>query len=775
MTNTANLPGLLRSTGRFCCWKLEERNGRPTKVPYNPRTGGGAMSNNPDTFAPLTVAEAAAGGYDGLGVGVFGDLGAIDIDHCVDDNGEISELALDIMATMNAYTEYSPSGHGIRILFLAAGFQYNKARYYTMNSKRGLEVYIAGSTKKYVTVTGNALFSTDLVERGPELAAVLEKYMVRPTQKPQEAPRSAPADLDDLTLIEKAKNGKGGVSFAALWAGDTSGYSSHSEADMALCNALAWWTNGDPERVDRLFRRSGLMREKWDRHQSGSTYGTITVQNAIRTRSGGYDPAAYRLEQAREEFSRLPPLVEKLAELKPDTDPRYTWTDIGNGYLFADCFKELARYVPERKKWYIYNGVIWKADTGGLRAMELCKELADALAMYALTIEDERRKKDYLAHAGKWQRRPYRETILKDAASAYPVGLETFDKDPYTLNCLNGTLNILTGEFHAHKAEDLLSKVSGVCYDPLARCERWDRFIGEVMEGDKDKAVFLQKALGLTLTGDTSYECFFILYGPKSRNGKGTCMETFMRLVGDYGRTARPESLAQKQGGFNSNAPSEDIARLMGARFVNVSEPGKNMVFSVAVVKTLTGNDSINARFLGENSFEYRPDFKIFINTNHLPAATDNTLFTSGRVKVIPFERHFAEAEQDKGLKEEFARPENLSGILNWCLAGWRLLQETGFDAPDSVIAATDQYRQDNDKMARFISEVLEPGYGYEVRTAEAYEKYSEWCFANGFKSGSIQTFTGDMRGLVNVEKKKPRGGGSVTTFITGYRLRAPF
>ena len=141
----------------------------------------------------------------------------------------------------------------------------------------------------------------------------------------------------------------------------------------------------------------------------------------------------------------------------------------------------------------------------------------------------------------------------------------------------------------------------------------------------------------------------------------------------------------------NSSGPSEDIARLAGARVVNISEPDKKMVLSAALVKTLTGNDKITARFLNENSFEFYPQFKFFINTNHLPKVTDVTVFSSGRVKVIPFERHFSEAEQDKGLKKKLAQVGNLSGILNWCLDGLRLAQETGFDPPSAVLAATAQ------------------------------------------------------------------------------------
>ena len=300
MVEYKNLPPALLRDGLFCVWKYENREGKPTKVPYNPRTGGRAQSTNPATFAPLDTALAVLGQYDGLGVGIFGHVGAIDIDHCIDDciddNGELSPLAFDVMDTIKGYTEYSPSGHGLRILFKAAGFQYDKARYYINNQKLGLEIYIAGCTNKFVTVTGNALTpGLEIEEHGEQLAAVLEKYMVRTKMKKTTPPSasSGPVELDDVALIEKAKKGRNGEQFAALWAGDTSSYQSQSEADMALCNWLAWWTNKDAARMDRLFRSSGLMREKWDRRQSGSTYGAITIQEAIASCSGGYDPQTY--------------------------------------------------------------------------------------------------------------------------------------------------------------------------------------------------------------------------------------------------------------------------------------------------------------------------------------------------------------------------------------------------------------------------------------------------------------------------------------------------
>jgi len=310
LVKDGNLPAALRKTGLFCCWLYEQRGEKRTKPPYNPRTGGYAQSDNPDTFAPLAEALEALDrdGYEGIGVGVFGGLGAIDIDHCISDAGELSDMAAEIMRTMNAYTEYSPSGKGLRILFtVPEGFQYDKDRYYINNQKAGLEVYIAGATKKYVTVTGDTLTpGMDLEERGEQLRTVLERYMVRQRMEKPTArgptDGSAPADLDDRALIDKIRQSRDGGRFSSLWAGDITEYNGDdSRADLAMCNILAWWTNCDAGRIDRLFRQSGLMREKWDRQQTGSTYGAITIQKAIVTTQGGYNPA----EQAARSFEAV--------------------------------------------------------------------------------------------------------------------------------------------------------------------------------------------------------------------------------------------------------------------------------------------------------------------------------------------------------------------------------------------------------------------------------------------------------------------------------------
>lgn len=473
-------------------------------------------------------------------------------------------------------------------------------------------------------------------------------------------------------------------------------------------------------------------------------------------------------------------IISHLVELRPERNKRYGWHDAGNGNLFADLFRGVACFVPERKKWFVFDGTCWQPDTANMKVMGMCKQAADALMSYTVQeIPDEKLRSDYIKHIAKWQQFKYRETILKDAASVQPVSLSEFDSDPYLFNCLNGTLNLRDMSFHEHVSTDRLTMIAGVEYRPEARCERWERFIDEVTINDRALAKFIQKALGYALTGDTRFECFFILYGATSRNGKSTLSETIMRLVGDYGKTANPETIAKRKYS-DSRSPSEDIARLAGARFVNMSEPDKQMALNSALVKTLTGGDTVNARFLGENSFQFRPQFKMFIDTNHLPYVSDTTLFSSDRAQIIPFKRHFSEAERDSGLKKRLTAAQSLSGILNWCLDGLKMLRREGFTPPEAVKQATREYEEFSDRIGQFIDSELEADPRSEVATNMVFCRYQDWCYSNGFKPEGKNEFRKSLASKgVEIKQKRPeekRGDRSAAkkSFVLGYSLKIP-
>ncbi|WP_177565178.1 phage/plasmid primase, P4 family [uncultured Phascolarctobacterium sp.] len=764
-----NLPKYIKDNASFCLWKYEERkNGeKPTKVPYQV-SGKKAMPNNEKTFTTFETALSVVNKFDGLGLGVFGGISAIDIDNCINEDGSLTDMAIAIIALFDGcYIEKSPSGRGFRILFITTNFKYDKDRYYINNQKIGLEVYVCGATNKFVTLTGDVVKNGGIINVTDKLQILLDTYMLRSELPNQNnTNQNTCSYLSDDEVLLKAKASANAAKFMALWNGEIPTGKSHSEADMSLATILAFWCGRDIEQMDRLFRNSSLMRDKWDRAQSGSTYGRLTLEKAIMGVSDTFTPIVRLSPQ--EDFAEQQ--TQDLRAIKPFSNSKYPCTDIGNSNLFADYFKSIARYVPERKQWFVYDGKAWQGDIGNLKVMNQCKKLANKLMHYALSIKEEDTRKLYIDYAKKWQTRRTREIILRDAQDIHPLPMSEFDKDIYLLNCQNGTLNLQDGSFYPHNPSDYITKIAGVRYDPNAKCKRWEQFIDEVMSGDKEKAEFLQKSLGYALTGDTRYETMFILFGATTRNGKGTSMETFLRICGDYGKTCRPETIGMKVNN-SSSSPSEDVARLAGARFVNISEPDRKLTLSAALLKTLTGNDTINARFLHENSFDFKPQFKIFTNTNHLPIVTDLTLLTSGRVKIIPFERHFEEWEQDKGLKAEFTKEENLSGILNWVLDGYRKLKQTGFNVPSSVTEATLSYQRENDKVAQFIEEKLEENGNSEERTSEVYLAYQGWCRENGYYPENARNFKSALSNIGTIIRKRPRTGGDKTTMLIGYQL----
>ena len=768
MVKAENIPPYLKANAKWCNWRYENRDSGITKVPYNPMTNAHASVKIPSTFTNFDSVINALNSYDGIGIRVDGKLAAIDLDHCIED-GKLSSLAEYIASHFgNTYIEISPSGTGLRIiLFVADGYVYDKDTYHI--KKGDIEVYVAGATNRFVTITGDVYLKNEIAENTDGLQWLIDTYMKRKVPAVNDLNfENRPSLLSDESVIAKATVSKQRNKFQNLWNGDISDYPSQSEADLGLVSILAFYCNGNKEQIARMFRKSALFRSKWDERHGSKTYGEITIDKALSGMKNFYSPIvpAPVSEDFDDEMNRL-------IALNPEDITKYLWTDIGAGMLFADFYENCLRYVPERKSWFYYENGIWKQDVGGLKAMKLCMNLANLLHMYALKITDEHKRKSYMDYSKRWQSHGCRVNILKDAQVYHPISVSEFDSDPYIFNCKNGTLRVDTFECLEHKSSDKLTKISNVIYDPNAKSHRWDKFISEIMSGDKEKAKFLQKLLGYGLTGDTRHECMTILYGASTRNGKGTLCESVLKVLGSYGCTARPETLAQKNNA-NSSQPTEDIARLAGVRFVNISEPGKGLVLNAAQVKSMTGNDTINARFLHENSFDFQPLFKLYINTNYLPAVNDMTIFTSGRVIIIPFERHFDESEQDKSLKLEFSKPEVQSAILNWLLEGYALLQKEGLILPQSVKDATARYQHDSDKMILFMEDCMEQG-DFEERTSSVYRRYKDWCAENGHYAESMKNFKQSLETVATVVRKRPKGGGEKTTMVTGYRLLSDF
>ncbi len=440
-----------------------------------------------------------------------------------------------------------------------------------------------------------------------------------------------------------------------------------------------------------------------------------------------------------------PNIMSMLHELKPET---YSWDDKGMGRLFADLFGEEFRWNTTAREWFRYNGKSWKMDADGMYTLQKAKSLSDALLEYAIRIEDERIRQDFIKFASRYGQLKYRKTMIEDARSENSFSRAELDTNPDLFNCQNGTYNLRTGEFYSHKPEDMLSKISNVVYDPQASSELFEDFVRDIMLDNIEKVSYLQKILGYALTADTSMECCWFLYGATTRNGKGTLMESIAYMLGGtggYAMTMNPETLAKKQN-KDSRQASGDIARLDGCRFLNCSEPPKNMLLDESLLKTLIGRDTITARYLHEREFEFVPQFKLFINTNHLPSVSDLSLFSSDRVNVIEFLKHYGEEERDTTLKDRLRAPECVSGMFNWCLEGLHRFRNEGAAPPSTVRAATAAYKGSSDKMGQFVAECLQSECEQRVRAKDAYAQFKEWCSQSGRCADSKGNFFTEMR-----------------------------
>lgn len=304
---------------------------------------------------------------------------------------------------------------------------------------------------------------------------------------------------------------------------------------------------------------------------------------------------------------------------------------------------------------------------------------------------------------------------------------------------------------------DFITKISNVWYDPDARSINFENFIKSIMQDDQSLVDYLQRALGYSISGMTFQECFFITYGSTTRNGKGTLNNTMMHMLGDYAKAAPYEAFESKK--FKSSGgASEEIARLAGSRYVSVSEPAEGITLNSALIKTLSGNDRVTARFLYENSFEFTASFKLWINTNHLPTIPDDTVFKSGRVQLIPFNRHFKEQEQDKSLKSRLIKKENISSIFNWCMEGFQLVAaEGGLIMPDIIRQEVERYREQNDRIGEFINDCLVADLDgkHKEKLSQVYKVYVSWCRESGYKVWNKKNFRSKLSEKIEIRVHK--------------------
>lgn len=343
-----------------------------------------------------------------------------------------------------------------------------------------------------------------------------------------------------------------------------------------------------------------------------------------------------------------------------------------------------------------------------------------------------------------------RKNIIEDTHDLLIVSYKNFDNNPLIFNVLNGTLDLSTMTLYDHRKEDFLTVVANVIYDPTATANVWTNFIDTIFCGNKENALFMKKALGYNLSGKKNAECCFVCYGASTRNGKGTLFNTILDVFGGYGKQIDFSTIARAKNQKDGSSPSPDIIRLKGARLVSASEPKKGVYFDESLLKQLTGRDPIIARGLYKEPVQFFPEFSIFISANNLPNISDVSLFQSDRLKLISFNKHFSEEEQDRTLKDKLIEPKVKSAVLNWLIDGYKIYNREGLYTTDSMKTALKEYKDDSDTIQQYINERLmeiTPEHKKDcVKGAKIRNDYIEWCKYMGVSPVGKAVFKEEMK-----------------------------
>lgn len=429
-------------------------------------------------------------------------------------------------------------------------------------------------------------------------------------------------------------------------------------------------------------------------------------------------------------------LLALVSETKPFTLPAeriqtaFNLTDAGNGERFAAQHSDKMRYCCDWGKWLFYDKRRWSLKAGTEVANRLAVETARNILLEAEGKSYEQRG-PILQWSYRSESKARLAAMLDCARWVVPVPayLKDFDTDSWLLNCLNGTIDLRIGKLRPHNSRDMVTKLANVGFDENAKCPLWLECLETWMGGDEKKIDYLQRTLGMCLTGDICARAFPIFYGG-GKNGKSSCLDTVTEIMGDYGSIGIENLLEQK------TLPQHpcDIADLMGKRLIVVDETKENMKLRTALVKRMTGDRKLKGRFMRQNPFDFNTTHKTIMMTQHLPVITETSDAIWDRVHLLNWSIRISEEQQDPHLADKLQK--EYSGILNWLVCGCIKWQQDGYilKPPESVESATQQYRQDSDPLGEFLEEYCDMAPNFFVPVTELRQMYVRWSNEAGVK-----------------------------------------
>lgn len=396
-------------------------------------------------------------------------------------------------------------------------------------------------------------------------------------------------------------------------------------------------------------------------------------------------------------------------------------TDRGNAARLVRRFGDVIKYIPTWGAFLSWEGDGWRVDRGGLAALRYAGKTVDSI-----------RKEGQMEPVGsperlalmKWavgsENRTRLEAMVNLARVDLAISYEQLDRSPFLLNCVNGTVDLRSGKLRPHAPSDLLTKSTGVVFRTAAKAPQWERFLKQVLP-DAATREFIQRFAGYATTGDVSERMFAILHG-KGRNGKSLFLHMIKRALGDYASVGAPELLMADKG----QAHPTDVADLYGVRLAIANEVRKGRTFDEEAVKRLTGGDTLKARRMREDFWEFSPTHKLMIAANHTPNVKDASDSFWDRVALIPFNVRITDKQVDRRLIDKLSK--ELPGILAWLVRGAVLWHRSGLKRPKAVVEATTDYRAEEDKLGQFFLEKLRVRTDGKLKSSTLRALIAAWC-----------------------------------------------
>jgi putative DNA primase/helicase len=706
---------------RWLLWRNEVRDRRPTKVPYAV-SGGWAEWTNPSSWTTYEVAReklATDRSYDGLGFVIPNDYVFVDLDGCRNpENGVIESWAADIITLLNAPTEISPSTKGFHIYIKSPGARSLSHLFGTGENKRGIEVFV----RRYSTVTFQHVRGTpcEIPERDvTEFITQVERGAFDPP------------DFRDLRMRESCSrwerdDGRREAKFDTSFDFDR-WLATHSNVEILNRKPDGTIIVSCPGTHGEYDKRDGRAFIK--QLPSGAiAMGCLHASCSFANTNGN------RWREFRRSIEGVPVRSKKAVrkdEMEaPDLETGLKFSEDALALRFTRIHAEDLRFVARWGKWLRYDGTCWKEDAV-LDVFDKCRLVCRQASDECLRQGNDSVAMQLLSASTVAATHRLATSDQRTAATS-----DQWDSSIFLLNTPGGAIDLCTGEMRPSVREDYATKITAVA--PGGPCPLWRRFLGQVTDWNVELENFLQRMVGYSLTGCTSEECLFFLYG-LGANGKSKFIGAISGLLGSYAKTAPMETFIAT----NGERHPTDLAGLQGARLVTAAETEQDRRWAESKIKTLTGGDAISARFMRQDFFEFIPQFKLVIAGNHKPSLRSVNEAMRRRFHLIPFDVTIPEAERDLKLADKLRG--EWSGILSWAIEGCIAWYRDGLNPPAVVRDATEAYLANEDHVARWIEDCCKLGEREIAKTQALYKSYCAWCEANNEKPLSSKEFSPEL------------------------------